>query len=87
MKASWLNEKHNMFRFAKRIIILVFGMTLLLLGVIMLVTPGPGWGVIFAGLAILATEYAWARRWLRALRDTAEKGAEKLNLRSFFKRK
>ncbi len=38
-------------------------MTVLLLGIAMLVLPGPGWLTIFAGMAILATEFAWAR-WL-----------------------
>jgi uncharacterized protein (TIGR02611 family) len=38
------------------------GFTLLLAGVIMLVTPGPGWLVIFLGLTVLAAEFVWARR-------------------------
>ncbi|MDR1727422.1 MAG: PGPGW domain-containing protein [Acidobacteriota bacterium] len=74
----------DMLKFARRVIVLVVGVTVVLTGVVMLVTPGPGWGAIFAGLAILATEYAWARRWLRAIRATAEKGADKLGLRPFF---
>jgi uncharacterized protein (TIGR02611 family) len=77
----------NIIRHARRIIILVVGMTILLIGVAMIVLPGPAFLVIPVGLAILATEYAWARRWLRIARDAAEKGAEKLNLRSFFSRK
>jgi uncharacterized protein (TIGR02611 family) len=73
-------------RLAKKVIIAVVGTTVFLLGVVMLFTPGPGWGGIFAGLAILATEFAWAKRWLQALRKSAEKGVDKLNLRSFFNR-
>jgi tellurite resistance protein TerC len=38
------------------------GFTLLLIGGIMLVTPGPGWLVIFLGLTVLAAEFVWARR-------------------------
>jgi tellurite resistance protein TerC len=38
------------------------GFTLLLVGVIMLVTPGPGWLTIFLGLGLLAAEFVWARR-------------------------
>jgi len=72
-----------MLKFAKRVVVLVVGATVILAGVVMLVTPGPGWGTIFAGLAILATEFVWARRWLRAIKETAEKGAEKMKLRSF----
>ena len=38
------------------------GFTLLALGAVMLVTPGPGWLVIFLGLTLLAAEFVWARR-------------------------
>lgn len=38
------------------------GFTLLLIGGIMLLTPGPGWLVIFLGLTVLAAEFVWARR-------------------------
>lgn len=72
-----------MIRYAWRLVILVIGMTVLLLGVALLVLPGPAFLVIPVGLAILATEFAWARRWLQIVRQTAEKGVEKLNLRSF----
>jgi tellurite resistance protein TerC len=76
-----------MLKYAWRIIIFIVGMSVLLFGVALLVLPGPAFIVIPVGLAILATEYAWARRWLRAIKESAEKGAEKLNLRSFFSRK
>jgi uncharacterized protein (TIGR02611 family) len=38
------------------------GFTLLLLGAVMLFTPGPGWPVIFLGLTLLAAEFVWAKR-------------------------
>lgn len=38
------------------------GFTLLALGGIMLITPGPGWLVIFFGLTLLAAEFVWAKR-------------------------
>lgn len=38
------------------------GFTLLLAGVVMIFTPGPGWLVIFLGLTLLAAEFVWARR-------------------------
>jgi tellurite resistance protein TerC len=62
-------------------------MTVLLIGVALLVLPGPAFIVIPVGLAILATEFAWARHWLKIVRESAEKGAEKLKIRSFFSRK
>jgi len=53
---------------AKRFFIILIGFTLLLLGVVMLVTPGPGWAAIFGGLALLAAEFVWARRLLNHLK-------------------
>jgi len=46
----------------RRLSRIIGGFTLLLIGVVMLVTPGPGWLVIFLGLGLLAAEFVWARR-------------------------
>lgn len=75
-----------MLKKARRIAVFIVGSTVVLFGIALLVLPGPAVVVIPIGLAILATEYAWARRWLRIIRESAEKGADKLNLRSFFSR-
>jgi uncharacterized protein (TIGR02611 family) len=56
------------YKVARRIAILVIGVTVLLVGIIMIVTPGPAFVVVPLGLAILAVEFAWARRWLKKLR-------------------
>lgn len=56
---------------AKRLIKIVFGFTLTLLGVVMLFTPGPGWAAIFGGLALLAAEFVWARRLLNRIKSGA----------------
>ena len=48
----------------KRIAVTVAGALVLITGVVMMVTPGPGVLLILAGLAILATEWAWAERAL-----------------------
>ena len=45
------------------------GFTLMALGVVKLVTPGPGWLAIGLGLTLLASEYGWARHWRDRLRD------------------
>jgi uncharacterized protein (TIGR02611 family) len=45
------------------------GFTLLGLGVVMLVTPGPGWLVIFLGLTLLAAEFVWARRLMDRMKQ------------------
>jgi tellurite resistance protein TerC len=57
------------YKFARRVVITVIGMTVLLVGIVMIVTPGPALVVIPAGLAILACEFAWARLWLRKIRQ------------------
>ncbi len=54
-------------RIAKRWIMIVFGFTLLLFGVVLAIpgVPGPGIVIIWAGLAILAVEFIWARKLLK----------------------
>ena len=61
---------HITYKAARRIVVAVVGATVLLLGVVMIVTPGPALVVIPVGLAILSIEFAWARHWLRRLRET-----------------
>lgn len=49
----------------KRIAVAVAGSTVLAIGLAGLALPVlPGWLLIFAGLAVLAAEFAWARRLL-----------------------
>ena len=55
----------------RRVIVSVVGATVLLIGIALLVLPGPAFIVIPVGLGILATEYAWARRWLKKARQIA----------------
>jgi len=50
----------------KRIVVTVVGGTVLALGIALIVLPGPAFIVLPGGLAILAIEFAWARRWLRS---------------------
>jgi len=76
-----------MLRHFRRILILIFGMSVILIGLAMTVLPGPAFIVIPVGLGILATEFIWARRLLDRVKAAAEKGVEKINLRSLFSRK
>lgn len=55
-------------RQARRLVIAVIGTTVLLLGIALIVLPGPAFIVIPVGLAILAVEFAWARRLLHRVR-------------------
>lgn len=64
------------YKVARRIAVGVVGTTVVLLGVALLVLPGPGLIVIPAGLAILALEFAWARRWLRIARERSQQALE-----------
>lgn len=54
-------------------IILVAGFTVLLAGIVMIVTPGPAIVVIPLGLAILATEFVWAKHLLKYAKDWIKK--------------
>src|SRR5262245_25204910 len=65
------DDKHPLFgtyKVAKRIVIGVVGGTVLVMGVIMMVTPGPGIAGILLGLGILGVEFAWARIWLKRIK-------------------
>jgi tellurite resistance protein TerC len=57
------------YRWARRIAVAVVGGTVLLVGVALIVLPGPAFVVIPVGLAILSLEFAWARRWLRKVKE------------------
>ena len=50
-------------RTARRLGVFVAGTGLVVLGLVLVPLPGPGWAVVIAGLAVLATEFTWAA-WL-----------------------
>jgi tellurite resistance protein TerC len=73
---NWIKRVRSLWnveniKVVRRIIVSVVGATVLLIGIALLVLPGPAFIVIPIGLAILATEYAWARHWLRKVRQIA----------------
>ena len=57
----------------RRVVVGVIGGTILLIGIALLVLPGPAFVVIPLGLVILASEFAWARRLLHRARDVIGK--------------
>jgi uncharacterized protein (TIGR02611 family) len=67
-------QRHPLFRVAFGIA----GFMVLLAGVVMLFTPGPGVAVIVLGLTMLALEFAWAERALERLIDRAERAADQV---------
>ncbi|GAB2686847.1 PGPGW domain-containing protein [Thalassiella azotivora] len=58
-------------RAIRRVAVTVVGSVVLVAGALMLVLPGPGLLGVAAGLAILATEYHWARRYVHRVRERA----------------
>jgi len=71
---QWLPD----IRWLRRVIVAVIGFTVLLIGIAMVVLPGPALVVIPLGLGILATEFVWARRVLKKAKGYFEKGKKKL---------
>lgn len=74
-------------RVAWRILVTIIGAVVIVIGIILLPLPGPGWVVIFAGLGVLSTEYEWARRLLRATRRKAAELAARARQRSAARRR
>jgi len=70
----------------KKFFIALIGGTVLLLGVIMLALPGPGALVIAGGVAILATEFLWARRAMRKAKGVVAKARRKSGLKDWLRR-
>jgi uncharacterized protein (TIGR02611 family) len=60
-------------RQVRRFFLVLAGFTLLLLGMIMIFTPGPGTPVILLGLGLLAAEFVWARRLMERIKREAER--------------
>jgi tellurite resistance protein TerC len=60
--------ENKSYKFARKVIIGVLGVSVLMVGAAMLVLPGPAVLVVPGGLAILASEFGWARRLLRQLK-------------------
>jgi uncharacterized protein (TIGR02611 family) len=58
---------------SKKLVISVIGFTVLLIGLAMVVLPGPAFIVIPIGLGILAAEFVWARKFLEKVRNKFQK--------------
>jgi len=73
--ARWRDRLRDRRRaeFVYRIVVGVLGLAILGVGILAIPYPGPGWAIVFVGLAILATEFDWARRLLAYTRDRYDK--------------
>lgn len=60
----------------KRVLVGIIGGLITLIGVVALVAPGPGWLIIFTGLGILASEFAWAARVLTSAKGVASRAVD-----------
>lgn len=67
------------FKQFKKIIIAIVGGTILLIGIAMLVLPGPAIIVIPVGLSILATEFIWAKRIFEKFKEKMNNLKQKVN--------
>src|SRR5262245_49871865 len=77
---SW---KLDNIKVVRRVIVSVVGVTVLLVGIALLVLPGPAFVVIPIGFAILASEFEWARRSSKTMIDTLKQLTSKKGLREF----
>lgn len=68
------------YRTARKVVVAILGVSLLVVGVAMIVLPGPAFVVIPMGLGVLSLEFAWARRWLRRARAMARRAASATGL-------
>ena len=70
---------HQTYVVARKVVIALIGGTVTLIGIAMIVLPGPAFIVLPAGLAILAIEFAWARRWLKKVKQMAQEAVDKMH--------
>lgn len=75
-------EENPALRKTYRVGVGVVGTIVLVLGIVAIPYPGPGWLIVFAGLAILASEFAWAKRVLRYARGKYDAWTQWLGRRS-----
>jgi len=60
----------------RRTIIALIGGTIVLIGLLLIFLPGPGALVILVGLAVLGTEFVWAKRLIRRARELGKQGTD-----------
>lgn len=64
-----------------RVGVFIVGLAIVIGGIILLVLPGPGWVVIFCGVAVWATEFVWAQRMLRWAKGKFSQAADSVRSR------
>ena len=68
MSSNW-NNGRRILLWGRRLVIALLGFSVLVIGLAMIILPGPAIVVIPLGLAILGTEFLWAGKMLRRIRE------------------
>lgn len=81
LKRRWARWRDGLrerpaYDFAYRIVVGVVGLLVFGVGILAIPYPGPGWAIVFIGLAILATEFEWAHRLLKYARERYDRVME-----------
>lgn len=76
-RARGFIRRHRTLHLTWRLLVLLVGSAVFIAGLVMFITPGPGWLAVIAGLAILATEFTWAERLLNWAKQHAKTAADK----------
>jgi len=71
-RAPWRRLPHPL----RWLTVALIGGTFVVIGIVLLVLPGPGIAFIILGLAILATEFVWAETLLHRVKDGGKRGLE-----------
>ena len=81
MVNTWQFRRQKVSPVWRRVIVFLAGGIILTIGLILLVLPGPGIIVIALALAILASEFRWARKWFKAARQWLRGRFQKIRLK------
>ncbi|MFC8366122.1 TIGR02611 family protein [Streptomyces griseorubiginosus] len=76
-KAPEFIKSRRLLHLSWQVLVFVIGLAVVVAGIIMLPLPGPGWVVIFAGMAIWATEFVWAQLVLRWTKRKVTEAAQR----------
>jgi uncharacterized protein (TIGR02611 family) len=64
-RAPGFIKRSRLLHLSWQVVVFMLGLAIVAAGVVLLPLPGPGWVVIFAGMALWATEFVWAQLVLR----------------------
>ncbi|WFB06588.1 TIGR02611 family protein [Streptomyces sp. LX-29] len=76
-KAPQFIKRHRTLHVSWQVGVFIVGLAVVIVGIIMLPLPGPGWVVIFGGMAIWATEFVWAQLVLRWTKRKVTEAAQR----------